>query len=107
MQAYENTAFLGTGWISLFYVYAQVREGFLSLFRVKFAVSGQPGKSSRGDGFGIDLKMTPQVLAVVTSPEPVSAQRDQAGTQPGSKLVRNHLHVIGGSDDWPVNLFQN
>src|SRR5712672_2671985 len=57
--------------IAFFHVHAKIRECLLRLLGVEFAFPGQPGKSRRGDGFGINLKVPPQVFAVVTASKAV------------------------------------
>src|ERR1051326_50213 len=51
--------------------------------------------------------MTPQVFTVIAPPKAVCSQSDQSGTQPWSKLVRNHLHVIRGGNDRAIDFIQN
>src|ERR1019366_7134376 len=92
--------------VDLFGVYSQFGEGGDRLLGVEFAIARQPGKRGGGDGFRVDLKVAPQVLAVVAAPETVAPQRFHASRQPRRNLVGHHLHIVAGCDDGPVRALQ-
>src|SRR5579864_3368194 len=79
-------------------VHCQLLHGLLGLLDVELAVASQAGERGCGDGFGVDLEVTAEVLPVVAAAEAVSAKRDQARSQPRSQLIGHRLDVVGGGD---------
>src|SRR5579859_5348067 len=69
--------------IHLIRVHAQLLHGIGCAGGIEFTVAGQAREGCRDNRFGIDLKVTPQMLAVVAASESVCPQRYQPRTQPG------------------------
>ena len=66
----------GAGGIDLLRVHAEIlAKAFCALAGVELAVARQARQGRRRDGLGVDLEVTPQVLAVVAAAEAVGAQR--------------------------------
>ena len=59
--------------IDLFRVDAQFDERLPGLRRVEIPIARQAGQRRAGDRFGVDLEMSPEVLAVVAAAEPIGA----------------------------------
>jgi hypothetical protein len=66
------------GGVGSFGVEAEVCEGFFSDLRLDDAVARELGERGGDDGFGVDLEVAAEVLAVVAAAEAVGAERDEA-----------------------------
>ncbi len=68
-----------------------------SLLSVELPVASQPGQRGGHDRRGIYFEMPPQPDAIVAAPESICPERHEPARQPGSDLIVNGLHEIGGS----------
>ena len=99
LVGYSENRGLRPGWIHLLRIDVQFFKRLLGLLWIEFAVTRQSSKRRRNNGFGVYLKVTPQVFTVVAASEAIRAQTLEPVSQPRRELVRNDLHVVGGCDD--------
>src|SRR5215467_2271325 len=77
--------------VNLFGVDAQFLHSLLRFLRVELLLASKAREGRSGNGLGIDLKMTAQMLAVITASKAIRSQREQTAFQPGSQLIRDCL----------------
>ena len=105
--------FLGgscAGGIRGFDVEAEFGEGGLGLLGLDLAVAREAGECGADDGFGVDLEVAAEVLAVVAAAEAVGAEGGEAALavelQPGREDIGQGLHVVAGGDDGALGAFE-
>src|SRR5581483_10162769 len=77
---------------------AQFPYGLGRFGGVELPIPSETRQRRAGDRFRSVLEELAQMLTIVAASKTVGAQGHQPAGEPRSNLVRNDLHVIGGSD---------
>src|SRR5215472_10379532 len=86
---------------------AQIFYGLFHGVEWKLIVARERGQSCEHDVFGVDFEEVAKSGAILAAPEAVGPKRHEASRNPLRDALGEHLHVVGGGNEWAGCVFQS